>query len=319
MATVVATAVLFAAPAAAQNAPLELHWQAPSECPTRDAVQLAIDEQMAEAGGSRVRPAQVSAYVQVNRRDTRWSARLRLQDGVVGERILEANSCEELCEVISLVIALALQQNANASNPEREEPLRPEEPPGEATRRDEAKRDDAARSPESSKPPRLAVGVAGLVDTAALPRAAAGVAVVGAFDWEPFESVLTAGHFPLVSTRVEGHQAAVATFALTIVGAQGCYARRIAPLRVGICVAMEAGVLAASVEGVDETEDPSTAWIAADAGPIIAVPAGPIVVRGEASILRPLRRPRFVVDAQWVAHEVAPVGWRGGLTILVPL
>jgi hypothetical protein len=142
---------------------------------------------------------------------------------------------------------------------------------------------------------------------------------MGLLEWRAIQASLAAGYFPPVSTPVPAHATAEATFDLIIGRLQACYWPWVEPVRVGPCLAVEGGILRGHAEGIQQPEETATPWIAAETGGGASVPVGPCILRVEAGALWPLRRPRFVIDEQNEAHQVARVGWRALLAILVPL
>jgi hypothetical protein len=309
---------------AQESAPLDLQWLAPPEqCPEEGAVRALVDQHLAQTGTRNLR-TRVIAVAQVEGLDDRWQARLRLRGAVAGERTIEAGSCDELAEIVSLVIALALQSHAAPPTVENSEPPQEEEPPPPAAPSSLAPEADQIHRPSppaagASKSARFSLGVSTLADSAALSRVAFGVAAAGLLEWRALHALLGAGYFPPVRTPVPGYATAEAVFDLAIGRLQGCFAPHLGPVKAGPCLALESGLLRGRSEGVQQPETTATFWAAAETGGGASVVAGPCIVRAEAGALWPLRRPRFVVDGDNEAHEVARVGWRALLGVFVPL
>src|SRR5512139_886504 len=94
--------------AAAQPAalPLELSWQAPSECPTASDVHAELARIASAAPGEDLQP--LKADVAVAHSGARYTAQLRTEhEGLVGERTLQAEDCATLARSVTLVLALA--------------------------------------------------------------------------------------------------------------------------------------------------------------------------------------------------------------------
>lgn len=294
--------------------PLDLTWKAPVQCPTAAAVHRSIERQFDDLGVES--PNQrLAARVSVQRTGSQWRARLRLQGAVTGERTFEAGSCDALGEAVSLVIALALQPDHAASQPPEEETARESPPQPEESEPEPA----SAAPPTGARPPSFAVGASGLVGSAALPRVAAGAGLDGLVDWRHFQALLSFGYFPPVTTGVAGNSGAEATFDLFFGRAGACYAPAVASLRLGPCLSFEIGRLRGRPRGLAEPHEVTPLWMAGHAGAFASLPAGPLSLRAEASALRPLKRPRFLVDGSRAAHEVPAVGWRASLALFLPL
>lgn len=89
---------------------LDLRYEAPRECPTRHALQRQIDD--ARAASARPDRA-LAATVSVTATAPRWRAVIATRgDGGGGERTLEARSCARLVQAVALVIALAIDAEA---------------------------------------------------------------------------------------------------------------------------------------------------------------------------------------------------------------
>jgi hypothetical protein len=306
---------------AQQDSALDLKWVAPAECPDEHAVRASVDQHLAQTGTRSLRE-RVSALVLVQTADGRWTARLRLRGAVSGERNFEADSCEELSEIVSLVVALALQ--STPVTPQRQRPTVPspaphpkaERPPAQA---EPEKLDRPPRHAAASSRAHFALGISGVADSAVLSRWAFGIAAMGLLEWRSIQTSLGAAYFPPVDRALPAHAEARATFDLVILRLQGCYSFSVEPLSLGPCLAAEGGVLRGRAEGIQQPEQTSIGWLAAETGGAAGLPAGPCVLRVEAGALWPLRRPRFVTDEQNEAHQVAALGWRALFAVLVPL
>jgi len=107
---------------------LDLRYEAPRECPTQRALQRQIDD----ARAASVRPDRaLAATVSVTATAPRWRAVIATRgDGGGGERTLEARSCARLVQAVALVIALAI--DAEAERPDAAPPT-PATPPTPTT------------------------------------------------------------------------------------------------------------------------------------------------------------------------------------------
>jgi hypothetical protein len=88
--------------------PVELTWNAPAECPTRDAVVDEVARVLTASHESRV---QVDARVDISRDDQgRWHAALSLATrDAHSSRVLDAESCPAIASATAVIIAIAVE------------------------------------------------------------------------------------------------------------------------------------------------------------------------------------------------------------------
>lgn len=105
--------------------PLQLTWQAPASCPDADAVRARV---RALAGASTAAGAQLRAAATVTQRsDGQYQLKLFIHmDQLVGERNLEARSCEALAGATAVNLALLLEEPKPLAASEQASP--PSEP-----------------------------------------------------------------------------------------------------------------------------------------------------------------------------------------------
>lgn len=93
----------------ASEPPVDLSWQAPSECPRREVV-LARVQAMLGASASSLAPLRVAGTIE--RRGTGFELRLSIDDGKGGERVVPAERCEELGGAAAVALVLLLTNRA---------------------------------------------------------------------------------------------------------------------------------------------------------------------------------------------------------------
>lgn len=137
--------------AAEPGGDLALTWDAPSACPSRADALAAIRTTLGDAGPT----APLRAHVALSpSQGDRWVAHVRLGDGDARGRRIEGESCRAVADAAELVVAMAMNPNAELAAPPSA-PL-PAPPP----------RDAAEASPLPNTPPEPQV-----LATVSLPRA----------------------------------------------------------------------------------------------------------------------------------------------------
>lgn len=102
--------------AAAQTLPIDLTWQAPPECPTREAV---LSRARSLLGTKATKVDKVRADGTIRKRDERYELTLLINEsGQIGERRVWARQCDELsgAAAISLVLLLTSGHNHAGSS-----------------------------------------------------------------------------------------------------------------------------------------------------------------------------------------------------------
>ncbi len=157
---------------------LDLQHDAPRDCPSR----TTLLRQIADARGTSPRDDRaLSATVTITPAAPRWRAFITTRsDGAVGERTLEARSCARLTQAVALVIALAIDSEAERTD------ASPAPPVATTVRAPVLFVDDGElppalrprpRRPVTPPTPSLAYGLQArlLVDAGSLPAASPGV------------------------------------------------------------------------------------------------------------------------------------------------
>jgi len=99
-------------------AAVELNWQAPPECPTRESVARDV----ARLSGPQAGQTLVANLVVTRIADTRWKVSIDLTGSAAGHRDLTADSCAQLSRAAALIIALAANPDAALDLPAEELP-----------------------------------------------------------------------------------------------------------------------------------------------------------------------------------------------------
>jgi hypothetical protein len=150
-----------AAPAQAQSArpPVELTWEAPSECPSRDWVLAEVARLLSSSHNPRL-PA--VATVRVEREaDGRWHAALSLDArDAHSDRTLETENCNAIAAAAAFVLAVAVE--GGLPPPVPEPPPVPVAPPAEAAQQRRPPPSSAAPPPGPAS--QLSVSAAGVID-----------------------------------------------------------------------------------------------------------------------------------------------------------
>lgn len=124
--------------------PLELSWQAPSECPTASDVHAELARIASAAPGES--PRSLAAEITVTRSGARYTARLATEhEGLRGERTLQADDCATLTRSITLVLALAFGRGVELRQETVPATPAPNSSPSPAT---------ATAAPATSAPPK---------------------------------------------------------------------------------------------------------------------------------------------------------------------
>ncbi len=312
---------LLALPAAAQPTalPLELSWQAPSECPTASDVHVELARIASAAPGESPRP--LSADIAVTRTGARYTARLATEhEGLSGERTLQADDCATLARSITLVLALAfgrgveLRQDTAPAPPAQSTPTAPaaatvtaatstqdraETTPGS----DEAEPAEAEpRSEADAFPSTVHFGatLGGGAQLTLMPRIAPIFTVGALLDLEALSIELRASALTGTSERLETGSDARAVLDGLLATALACGHVSLADF----CAGGRGGAIRARARGLFETGRRTAPWYA------LAITAGlswpehsAVQLSLEALLALSVTRPRFEVTGYGTAHR----------------
>ncbi len=260
----------------AQPSTLHLTWQAPAECPNREAVERTVTRLEG-------RLATLSAFdvtVFVSQTGDGYRATLQTEsNGTVGERTFRASTCEQLAEAAALIIALAHCPDLATAPPPT---ARLDEPD--------------PRSPP--QPERLSAGAFVASDVGAQPSVSFGAGVDVSLHFGPF--TLSAHGLRTVSQRaVAGPRADSGIEAQTLLGlgVRGCFRLVDARFYAGPCAGLDAVLISTTTSNIDVPASGSGWWVGGLAGGQVGAHAFQRVsVFVSAEVGAALTRPVFIVD-----------------------
>lgn len=259
--------------------PVDLGWHAPSECPDEAAARAAIDELL--QGRTPPGDRRVVADVAIEPGGRGWRARVRIDDGTsVGERDLEAASCDEVGEAAALIVAMAvdprLAGDATPDEPPADEPPIPTPPP-EATDSDtEADGSRGVAIAPAPSPPvepererkrralKLFLRAGGGVGFGSVSTVAGVVMLAVALGGHRWRMELDADVWtPRTSPQDDAIGVRVLGWTL---GVRGCGSPLARKLEIPLCAGMRAGALHGRGAGPIESRSERSPWITATAG-----------------------------------------------------
>jgi hypothetical protein len=241
--------------------------------------------------------------------------------GIVSTRTLQAGSCAQLVEALSLIAALSAQASPGRSL--RDAPL--SAPPSAGRGFEPEPFDRGARSVAPSPPDALQIGPAllVLVQSVATPRVQLGAGLAlsmswpGRGHWAPWVQVggyqMRTDEVPLAGSAVR------ARFDLLAAQAVGC------PIRIWLhaaaslqpCLDVDIGRLRGAGGGsiVTEGTERSAWWVSTGLALRAEVaPWGPLRISTIGGMVVPWNRPEFFFSPDTVAFRVPRLGWRGALS-----
>jgi hypothetical protein len=289
----------------------ELTWTAPQGCPPAETVTHDLEELagIALAGAPGLRfVAQVE-----ERGQARWFVTLQTTDtdSSTGTRTIQGTSCDDVSRAAVVAMALAINAIVEArvpashptAKPEKSKPRRALEPVDDS---------DAVDPPEPRRagpPPRGLLQLGVLLDGVALPELAAGATLAGGMGFGDMRLLLGG---KLIPFRETSQGAVGARFLLASGNLSGCY-------RIGLdgwsflpCLSYELGALQGEGVRLTTPRTRTALWQAAEAELGVALPLGSqFELNLAGSLVVPLNRPSFVLDAAVPVHEVPALGARG--------
>jgi hypothetical protein len=291
----------------APAARLNLTWDAPAGCASREDVQAEITRLL---GGhiAIAHGGDLDARAAVERGAV-WSVSLVTRHGGrTGRRTLEAPSCESAAQATALIVALMIDPDAVAANA-HEDQAAPVPAPTPTI-------PVAARS---EQPLELVANLHSQVSYGTLPEIDVGVGIGVALSGRRWRAALR-GSYGLRRDQVgalPSGSGAYGRFNITTGALTGCYRVEQSALAFGPCVVGEAGVVSAEGHGASAGFGKHAPWVALGPGGYLSVALGRHL-RGsvEAEVLLPLYRPEYVFqDLPGVAFKAPSVGGRALLSI----
>jgi hypothetical protein len=303
-------------------APVSLIWNAPPDCPGRDAVLADVQRIL---GGPTNRAVAAQADV-TELGPEHWSVHLVTSvDGATGDRTIDANSCASLASATALILALTVDPTKGVpSVPPPEPSIAAPSPPTPAPRDQPARREGSDAFGLFG----VAVAIGGAADSATLPSPAfAGEIALAGFvgplrlevsgaDWATQSPSANLPGEPTVGTTIHLFDAA----------ARGCYGFRLgAGLELSPCLG--AAIFFAAGEGSGGTPGrffprafSNNDWTAVQ-GDVLGTWRlfGPLALRASLGVGIPLAPPRFEIhvdnpDGDVLLHKPTVSG-RAGLGV----
>ncbi len=289
---------------------VEFIWDAPEGCPAEEDVRTQVEGMLGEQLVD-VEARRVSAIARVRREGEDWDLRLyTVTPEGTRQRSLIAETCAELAEFTSLVVALAIDPGLGEPRPEPEPNPEPEPKPEPRPRPEPEP--ESGPSPDDRRRPFGGLRLDGVAGWGLMPRGDFGVSLVGIVGWERWRLETRARALSGPRALVGEGAEAGASVSLWSGGLRGCpvwHPR--ASLEIPLCAGVELGSMRARPFGLDDSRARGALWAAVGVGVGLAyVPAlrrwpGRSVlalvasVEGQANLLRPA----FTVDGDVSLHR----------------
>jgi hypothetical protein len=220
---------------------LELDWDAPQECPDREAARGAIEAALGTKTETDDMPGPAVVRVKVTQSESgRYAADIWMYDATgSGERSFEGADCAQVTQAAALIVAFALKDQDTDAATKRAQPA--------------ADHGAAASAAPADDHPNLALGARVAGDVGSLPQADAGLALVLEV-WHGRLSAELAGSAWLPRTTSTGPlpPGSGGEFTLYTGAVRGCFALTSDVSRtwnLGPCAGAEAGMIAGSGVG----------------------------------------------------------------------
>ncbi|HET9932721.1 MAG TPA: hypothetical protein VFQ35_18585 [Polyangiaceae bacterium] len=240
--------LLMAGSARALSRTVALTSNAPSECESAEHIEVSVDELVRRAQGEPLR-----ASLSIVRTAAGYSATLQIHG--TEPRSLSAPSCEAVVEAVTVILALAIDPQAN-THTRRAPKSSPEEPKPAVERRPSVFRFDA--------------GAASTFDTSTLPHVALGASAKAGL-WAPRWSIDAVATYWLPASRSLPNDPTVGgRFTWWTVGISGCVAFAERPY-LAACVEPELGRLEGSGSGTLDDRSVGATWLAVSAAPAVSL------------------------------------------------
>jgi hypothetical protein len=239
---------------------IEIHWEAPPECPAEDEVKLYTERLLGQPLQT-PRASLVVARGKVRRAESgNWELLLKLTSGDrTSEETLVAARCRSLADVTSLKVALAMDPVAVADTI-----IVAAEPPPETR----------APAPLVAPPPTppkadFALRAQGGAEAATFRTAAAGVAAFISFERSNWRAEL--GGAALWGSRAQYSDLPTigARLQLYTGTLRACVLPRVGSITFPLCGGVEAGAMRAEGYGVAETFTATSPWVALELAPAV--------------------------------------------------
>jgi len=282
---------------------IQLVWEAPPDCADDQEVRQAVDRYLGRQEYSDLGEVVVHGTVVTTQPS---GFRLHIEVNTpVGQtaRSVDSETCQALTRAAGLVIAIALDPLKVVDEVERvravaEARQLPEpEPPSEP---------EPSSEPEPPLPPpapqkstlRLGLRASGGIESGALPKVGAGVALAAAMIWPRWRLELQGIYVtPREHTPYDETPGAGARLQLGAAAAAGCHVLARDRLEVPLCLGFEGGAMRADGVGLGDPKTSHRLWLAAFVAPKLAfVPHPRVALVAEVASVLTIVRPRFKID-----------------------
>ncbi|HEY4156941.1 MAG TPA: hypothetical protein VGM29_02545 [Polyangiaceae bacterium] len=298
--------LVVSASAFAQPAALELAYQAPPECPPSSALSDAVSKLVKEQPSEPFR-----VRVAIASEGGKYVAHIAPSDG--SERTLSGDTCAEVVEATSVVLALAINPKQDGPGAESELPT----PPPEAKRAPAA--GAGAQAPVVSPvaaPLRFLAGAALTGDLGTLPGFDVGLSARMGVVATWWSATADGSYFFPKNGTLENESSQGGSFSLWTIAASGCGAPHPGAVRFELCAGPEFGRIQGDALGVSYGQNTHGFWLALLGGPELTLAlAGPLRLRlGVAAAVPVAGRHLFTLDGNRV-HRPSSVALRSALGI----
>lgn len=305
-----------------------LRYAAPADCPNeRDffARMLHRDDSLTRA--DEPGPGVARVTLTLTQEGGRSQGRLDVERrGVVDQRVVEADTCEEVVTALALVAVLSLE----ASPPPEPAPV--EVAPGLLTDASTLPPPAPAPPPVELGPPPLAPRPERHLDVTAgvaVHTAAAPVTLIGAGASVRYRSNAPFAHafalaFSRSRSRVLTSRAGDATFGLSVAELRACpWLWGAGPVELGPCAVVEGGVLVGSGSNTQQPAREVGAWVAPGLLLDGRLELGRFVLAAGAGLAAPLVRDRFYFEIEdsspLIVHQAPRLDYRAEVLVGVRL
>ena len=259
------------------GSPVDLAWRAPAGCPDLATAHATIEKLLE---GQAPEGRRVVAGVVIEPGGKGFRARVRIDDGTsVGERELEAASCEEVGDAAALIVAMAvdprLAGDLPPDEPQPDEPPIPTPPPGDVTTTPDAgivatpilTPVPVEPTPRRKRPPlKFLLRAGGGVGYGSVPTVAGVVMIAFALAGPRWRVELDADVWtPRTRTSPQNEAIGVRVLGWTL-GVRGCGSPLAMKLEIPLCAGVRAGALHGEGTGPIESSSKFSPWITATGG-----------------------------------------------------
>lgn len=296
----------------------QLRWSAPAECPEQAVVRARVERKLADDSGRRFEPTELRMTVERTDTGYRLVAELRDQGGPIGERILEASTCDELTEAAIAIAAIASDPSlltvgedvpppAESSHPSVAEQDPPQPPPPDPQ--------PVAAAPAIRRDRNQVLDLGAGVGVGRLAKGPMALLRIGyGLERDRFRGLVRLSAMGPSVGGLEGRRGR-GIFGAGLVGIAGCGRTRTTPWSFVGCLATDVGIAGGHGQRLDRPRGDVSLWwgLEAEAGVEYAwAPDWSLALRADAGVA-PLRT-RFVIDEQGTACcERWGVGLRVGV------